>query len=183
MGYASVNNLEESQKSVTKSANINQRLALSYRNEWLEIELSGGLGYNHSRNDLQTNNNLDTWQFSYGRRGYSDASMNTNELIWNAQLSQGFLKGKPLTISLQLYDILHQQSTFSRAISAMGRTDTEYNSITSYGMVHVIYRLNLFGGGKNPFFGGGPGGPGGRPGGGRPGGGRPGGFGGGGRRF
>jgi hypothetical protein len=105
--------------------------------------------------------------------------MNTNELIWNAQISQGFLKGKPLTISLQLYDILHQQSTFSRAISAMGRTDTEYNSITSYGMLHVIYRLNLFGGAKAFGFGGGPGG---RPGG-RPGGGRPGGFGGGGRRF
>ena len=204
VGYASVNSMSESQKSVTKSVNINQRLAFSYRNDWLEVELSGGVGYNHSRNDQQTSNNLDTWQFSYGglvgitapwgtalttninmqsRRGYNDASMNTNELIWNAQLSQGFLKGKPLTISLQLYDILHQQSTFSRAISAMGRTDTEYNSITSYGMLHVIYRLNLFGGGKNPFFGGGgPGGPGGRPGGGRPGGGRPGG-GPGGRRF
>ena len=201
VGYASVNSLTESQKSVTKSLGINERLALSYRNEWLEVELSGGVNYNHSRNDLQTSNNLDTWQFSYGgmvgitapwgtalttnlnmqsRRGYNDASMNTNELIWNAQLSQSFLKGKPLTISLQLYDILHQQSTFSRAISAMGRTDTEYNSLTSYGMVHVIYRLNLFGGGKNPFgFGGGPG-PGG-PRGGRPGG-RPGG-GPGGRRF
>jgi hypothetical protein len=108
--------------------------------------------------------------------------MNTNELIWNAQISQGFLKGKPLTISLQLYDILHQQSTFSRAISAMGRTDTEYNSITSYGMLHVIYRLNLFGGAKAFGFGGGPGGPGGRSGGRS--GGRPGGFGGGGgRRF
>ena len=205
VGYASVNSMSESQKSITKSVNINQRLAFSYRNDWLEVELSGGVGYNHSRNDQQTSNNLDTWQFSYGglvgitapwgtalttninmqsRRGYNDASMNTNELIWNAQLSQGFLKGKPLTISLQLYDILHRQSTFSRAISAMGRTDTEYNSITSYGMLHVIYRLNLFGGGKNPFFsGGGPGGPGGRPGGGRTGGGRPGGFGGGGRRF
>ena len=197
VGYASVNSMSESQKSITKSVNINQRLAFSYRNDWLEVELSGGVGYNHSRNDQQTSNNLDTWQFSYGglvgitapwgtalttninmqsRRGYNDASMNTNELIWNAQLSQGFLKGKPLTISLQLYDILHQQSTFSRAISAMGRTDTEYNSITSYGMLHVIYRLNLFGGGKNPFGGGG-GRPGARPGG------RPGGFGGGGRRF
>ena len=202
VGYASVNDQAESVKSVTKSVNINQRLSGSYRNEWLEFELNGSVGYTHSRNDLQTNNNLDTWQFSYGamvgitapwgtalttginmqsRRGYNDASMNTNELIWNAQLSQSFLKGKPLTISLQLYDILHQQSTYSRAISAMGRTDTEYNSITSYGMVHVIYRLNLFGGGKNPFgFGGGHGGPGGRPGN-RPGG-RPGGFGGG-RRF
>ena len=156
MGYASVNNLEESQKSVTKSANINQRLALSYRNEWLEIELSGGVGYNHSRNDLQTNNNLDTWQYSYG-------GMVGITAPW----------GTALTTNLNM-----------QSRRGYKRTDTEYNSITSYGMVHVIYRLNLFGGGKNPFFGGGgPGGPGGRPGGGRPGGGRPGGFGGGGRRF
>ena len=204
VGYAAVNGASESQKSITNSLSLNERLATSFRNEWLEVELNGSVGYTRSRNDLQSSNDLDTWQFSYGgmvgitapwgtalttnlnmqsRRGYNDASMNTNELIWNAQLSQSFLKGKPLTISLQLYDILHQQSTFSRAISAMGRTDTEYNSITSYGMLHVIYRLNIFGGGKNPFgFGRGPGGPGGP--GGRPGGGRPGGFGGpGGRRF
>ena len=102
VGYASVNSMSESQKSITKSVNINQRLAFSYRNDWLEVELSGGVGYNHSRNDQQTSNNLDTWQFSYGglvgitapwgtalttninmqsRRGYNDASMNTNELI------------------------------------------------------------------------------------------------------
>ena len=64
--------------------------------------------------------------------------------------------------------------TFSRAISAMQRTDTEYNAITSYAMLHVIYRLNLFGGlGNNRRGQGGPGfgGPGGR-------GGRGGGFGG-----
>ena len=53
------------------------------------------------------------------------------------------------------------------------RSDTEYNAVTSYGMLHVIYRLNLFGGMSN--FGGG------RRGGGGFGGGR-GGFGGG-RRF
>ena len=201
VGYASVNSMSESQKSVTKSVNINQRLAFSYRNDWLEVELSGGVGYNHSRNDQQTSNNLDTWQFSYGgligitapwgtalttninmqsRRGYNDASMNTNELIWNAQISQSFLKGKPLTISLQLYDILHEQSTVSRTITALQTGETSYNAITSYGMLHVIYRLNLFGGkaGRQGF--GGPGGPGGRGGrGGFGGGPRGGGFGGG----
>ncbi|MFW5537585.1 MAG: TonB-dependent receptor, partial [Segatella copri] len=84
--------------------------------------------------------------------------------VWNAQLSQGFLKGKPLTIMLQFYDLLRQQSTFSRAISATSRTDTEYNAINSYAMLHVVYRLNLFGG-KEARKGGfdGPGGPGGRP--------------------
>ena len=72
--------------------------------------------------------------------------MNTDEFVWNAQLSQGFLKGKPLTVMLQFYDLLHQQSTFSRAISSVSRTDTEYNAINSYAMLHVVYRMNLFGG-------------------------------------
>jgi hypothetical protein len=207
VGFVSINSLSDSEKSVTNSLGINERLAGSYRNEWLEIEINGGLNYTRSRSELQPNNNLDTWQFTYGgmigvtapwgtalttnlnmqsRRGYADNSMNTNELIWNAQLSQSFLKGNALTISLQLYDILHEQSTFSRTITALSRNDTEYNAITSYGMVHVIYRLNLFGG-RGAFGGGrggfgGPGGPGGRGGRGGFGGGRPrggGGFGGG----
>ena len=71
--------------------------------------------------------------------------MNTNELIWNVQVAQSFLKGKPLTVTLQFYDILHQQSNFSRMINAMRRSDTSYNSINSYAMLHVIYRFNAFG--------------------------------------
>ena len=209
VGYVSVDLNSDSQKSVTTSLGIGERLAGSYRNDWLEIELNGSLNYQHNRSELQTSNNLDTWQFTYGgmigitapwgtslttnlnmqsRRGYSDASMNTNELIWNAQLSQSFLKGNALTVSLQLYDILHQQSTISSILSASMQTETEYNAITSYGMLHVIYRLNLFGGnaafgggrGGRGGFGGGPGGPGGRGGfgGGGPRGGGGGGFGG-----
>ena len=206
VGYVSVDMMSDSEKSVTKSLGVGERLAASYRNDWLEIELNGSLNYQHNRSELQTNNNLDTWQFSYGgmigvtapwgtalttnlnmqsRRGYADESMNTNELIWNAQISQSFLKGKPLTISLQLYDILHQQSTISSQLTASMRSDTEYNAVTSYGMLHVIYRLNLFGGASS--FGGGrrgPGGPGGGFGGGRGGrGGRGGGGFGGPRRF
>ena len=202
VGYVSINNVSDSQESVTNSLGINERLAASYRNDWLEIELNGSLNYTRSRSELQPNNDLDTWQFSYGgmvgitcpwgtslttnmnmqsRRGYADNSMNTNELIWNAQLSQSFLRGNALTVSLQLYDILHQQSTFSRTITAMSRNDTEYNAITSYGMLHVIYRLNIFGGGGGFGFGGPRGGRGGNGprGGGFGGGPRGGGFGGG----
>ncbi len=200
VGYVSVNRMADSQKSTTQTTTIGERLAASYRNQWLEFELNGSLSYMHARSELQTNNNLDTWTFSYGgslmftapwgtqlstglnmnsRRGYNDESMNTNELIWNAQLSQSFLRNNALTLTFQMYDILRQQSTFSRTISAMQRSDTEYNAITSYAMLHVIYRLNLFGG-KNAHRGmGGPGG--GRGGFGGPGG--RGGRGGGGRRF
>ena len=174
VGYVSVGDSKTSQESVTKSLGIGERLGLSYRNEWFEFELNGSLNYQKNRSELQPNNNLDTWQFTYGgtlginapwgtalstnmnmqsRRGYNDNSMNTNELIWNAQLSQSFLKGNALTVSLQFYDILHQQSTVSRVISALQRSDTEYNAITNYAMLHVIYRMNLFGGGQNGVFG------------------------------
>ncbi len=185
VSYLSLDKQSDSQKNTTRNTTWRERLSFSYRNDWLELSLDGTLNYNHAKNKLQPNSNLDTWQFSYGpsmtltapwgtslnsslsissRRGYNDSSMNTDELVWNAQLSQGFLKGKPLTVMLQFYDILRQQSTFSRAISATSRTDTEYNAINSYAMLHVVYRMNLFGG-KQARKGGpdGPGGPGGRP--------------------
>lgn len=185
VGYLSLDG-KTSQKNTTKQTQVGERIAMGYRNSWLEVNLNGTLNYNHARNKLQASSNMNTWQFSYGpsitvtmpwgmslstdlsqssRRGYSDKSMNTNELVWNAQLSQGFLKGKPLTVMIQFYDLLHQQSTLSRALTAMARTDTEYNSINSYAMLHVIYRLNIIGGkqaretmryGGRPDFGGRP---------------------------
>ena len=170
------------QKSTTKTSNISERLNFNFRNDLLEVGVNGSISYQHARNDLQENANLDTYNFSYGgnvqvnmpwnmslatnigqssRRGYDDATMNTDELIWNAQLSQSFLKGNAATVSVQWYDILRERSNISRALSATQRTDTWTNAINSYVMVHFIYKLNLMGG-RNGFGMGGPGGPGGR---------------------
>lgn len=165
--YLQLKNMEAMEKNITNSSTIGERLSASYRNNWLEVELDGSANYTHTKNNLQAANNLNTWQFAYGanvnvtlpwnmsistdlheqsRRGYSDASLNTNELLWNAQISQSMLRGNALTLSVQFYDILHQQSNLTRSINAMSRTDTEYNSINSYIMFHASYRLNLFGG-------------------------------------
>ena len=198
----------QTNRNSTDQNMIGGRLGASYRNDWLEVELNGSVNYNSTRNKLQPASNLDTWTYSYGmnstiylpwgtqlttdismnsRRGYDDQSMNTNELIWNGQISHSLLKGKPLTLSLQFYDILGQQSNFSTTISAMSRTDNEYNAVTSYVMFRASYRLNLFGtrasrrgmmGGMGGMMGGMPMGGGGR-GGNRGGGNRGGGFGGG----
>ena len=153
-------------KSTTKATTLRERLGFSYRNEWLEVELNGSVNYNHNSNALQANSNLNTWSFNYGfnttinapwgtqfttnlgmasRRGFSDAAANTDELIWNAQIAQSFLQGKPLSVRLEFYDILQQQSNISRMVSAFSRSDIEYNAITSYVMLRVNYRLNLFG--------------------------------------
>ena len=157
----------DAQENTTRTINLNERLTAGYRNDWLEISLDGRVNYQHSRNELQPTANLDTWQFDYGgqllvrlpwdfelssnlhersRRGYNDPSMNTNELIWNGQLSKSFLKNKSLIVALNFYDLLGQQSNYERWVNATGRSDTQYNSVNSYAMLHVRYRLNMFGG-------------------------------------
>lgn len=167
VGYLSLNNKADSEKNTTRTLGLTERLAMSFRNDWLEVELDGMVNYDHTRNQLQSRNNLDTWRYSYGlnvnittpwgtnlstdihqnsRRGYNDQSLNTNELVWNAQISHSFLKKRNLILSLQFYDMLNNQSNFTRSVDAIRRSDTEYNSINSYAMLHVIYRLNLFGG-------------------------------------
>ena len=83
------------------------------------------------------------------RRGYSDPDANTDELLWNAQLSASFLARNALTFSVQLYDILHQQSNISRVVDALSRRDTETNAIYSYVMFNMSYKLNKTGGEQN----------------------------------
>lgn len=157
--------------SVTKTVNVGQSLKIEYRTEWgtegsVQLGVNGSFDYQHSSNSHNSGNNYDTWKISYGgnmtitapwgtqltmdcgpqyRRGYDDATMNTTEVIWNAQLSQTLLKSKRLTLSAQWFDILRQRSNISRSISATVRSDTETNAINSYAMFHVIYRLNLVG--------------------------------------
>ena len=156
-------------RNVTHTYNLSPNVSLSFRNSWLNLSLNGSTTYAHTENRLQASNNLTTWNFSYGantritfpwgtdlstdihmysKRGYSDKTLNTNELIWNAQLSHSFLRGKKLTVMLQWYDILHEQTNFSRQVNANGWTDREVNSLTTYAMLHVSYRMNFFGGGR-----------------------------------
>ena len=153
-----------SDKNKTRQLSLSERLRGTYRNDWWEFSLNGSLAYTHSRNSFKEENNMDTYQFSYGastnvrlpwnmsiatdisqnsRRGYADASMNRDELIWNAQLSQDFLKGNAATVSIQFYDILRNQSNISRVISAAMRSDTEYNAIYSYCMVHFLSLIHI----------------------------------------
>ncbi len=182
-------------KNTTTNLTLGERLNAAYRNDWFEFGLNGSISYSIEKDKLTPDNNQEPYTFSYGantqismpwnmtlstnianqsRRGYTDSSMNRNELIWNAQLSQTFLKGNA-TVSFEMYDILKKQSNISRSLTASGRSVYEYNGVNSYCMLHFIYRLNIFGskaarermqgrrGFGGPGFGpGGPGGFGGR---------------------
>ncbi len=165
VGYIYQNN--QSLKNTVNNLRIGESIRLNYRTDIWDASLFGNLNYSNQKSKLVPTNNRATYDFSYGasgniylengfgfstnismssRRGYSSANMNTNELIWNAQVSYRFLKGKAATVSLQAYDILSKRSNISRNISATMRSDTETNAIYSYVMAHFIYRFNMFGG-------------------------------------
>ena len=167
IGYVNLNRTAIPDRNVTHSYNVAPNVSLSFRNKWLNVSLNCRATYARTENELQPSRNQTTWNFNYGgntritfpwgsnlstdfhvysKRGYTDATFNTNELIWNAQLSHSFLRGKKMTVMLQWYDILREQTNFNRTVNANGWRDQEVNSITSYAMLHVSYRMNFFGG-------------------------------------
>ena len=187
VGYLTTGSMKDAQKNTVTILTLGERLNGTYRNDWLEVGVNGSLNYTFENDKQVTENNQEPYTFSYGgnlqfytpwnmtistnmtnqaRRGYSDASMNRNELIWNAQVSQSFLKGA-LTFSFEWNDILREQSNITRTTTSTGTSVYTYNGVNSYGMVRVIYRFNIFGSkearemmqnrrGMGPGMGGGP---------------------------
>ena len=165
VGYITTGEMKDAQKNTTTALSLGERLNGAYRNDWIEIGLNGSLNYTFEKDKLNPQNDQEPYTFSYGgnlqiytpwkmtistnmvnqaRRGYSDASMNRNELIWNAQVAQSFLKGS-LTVSLEWNDILKEQSNITRSYSSSGSSVYTYNGVNSYGMIRAIYRFNIFG--------------------------------------
>ena len=181
-------------KKFTISSNTNARFsdAVSYTSVGSSKNADQELSTTHDlvRNSKQENSNRETfdyyiggntnvnlpWQVSIStdvncrfKDGYT-GGLNNNEVMWNAQISKNFLKNNSGTIRFKIYDILKQQSSLSRSISETMMSDTEYNTLGSYFMVHFVYRFNTLGG-KSPNRrgpGGGPRGGHGFGGGGRP---------------
>ena len=165
VGYITTGEMKDAQKNTTTALSLGERLNGTYRNNWLEVGLNGSLNYTFEKDKLNPQNNQEPYTFSYGgnlqvytpwnmtistnmtnqaRRGYSDASMNRNELIWNAQVAQSFLKGA-LTLSFEWNDILKEQSNITRSYTSSGSSVYTYNGVNSYGMIRAIYRFNIFG--------------------------------------
>lgn len=77
----------------------------------------------------------------FSRRGYNAHEMNTNDLIWNAQLTRSFWKGN-IIAKLQAYDLLHQLTNKVYTVNAQGRTETWYNTIPRYVMFSLAFKLS-----------------------------------------
>ena len=77
----------------------------------------------------------------YTRLGYANSVMNTDNFVWNAQISKSILHGS-FTFALVGYDILGDISNLNYSVNMQGVTETWRNVIPRYGMLRVIYKLN-----------------------------------------
>lgn len=156
----------KSTRSVVRSNYLNESLSLTFRpSSKMEFTAKGDMNYQHSTSERQNFTTINAYDFNYGfgaqielpwkmqfstdltmysRRGYSDSSMNTNELVWNARLTKRMLKGS-LLLHLDAFDLLNNLSNVRRSINAQGKTETFYNVIPSYCLVHLAWKFN-----KNP---------------------------------
>lgn len=75
------------------------------------------------------------------RRGYG-MGMDTDDVIWNAQISRNWLKGK-LQTRLVAYDILNQVHLNTYSITAAGYQALWQKGITRYALLSMFYRIDI----------------------------------------
>lgn len=163
-GY-STQNKEEPVKSSVQHFTARERLQLTFRTRQLELSGRGEVLYNNSYNNVK-DMRTETFDYQLGgdlqyylpwgiecssdityflRTGYGYDSDGRKNLIWNCQLSKSFFKKKQLLLRFKLYDILRQEISLVRTISASAIRDTDYNVLGRYFMIHAIWRLNMMG--------------------------------------
>ena len=150
-------------RSIVCSNNLNNKFTLTYQpTSKYEFGLKSDVHHQRSTSTRANFTTINVTDFDYGltakfelpwelqfstdltmysRRGYNDATMNTNELVWNARIAKRALHGN-LNFILDGFDLLGKLSNVRRSINAQGRTESYYNVMPSYGLLHVVYRLN-----------------------------------------
>ena len=145
--------------------NVRQNLSFSLRLEDIDIRTNGSVNWTKADNAQIPDNSRNTYNFRYGvsstgnfsngfgystdiamnsRRGYTGDNANTNELVWNAEVSYRFLKRRA-TISLQAFDILQQRTDYNRRITETSISDSDNKTIYAFYMLRFQYRLTQFG--------------------------------------
>ncbi len=165
--FANNNGFINEEKNTNKNLILSERGGIDFRSAYLDLGVNGNIRYNGTTNSLQGQKDQNTFNYGVGGNTIvylpldfkieSDINWSTNsgyadgfqqkEVLWNASASKTFLKNKQATLRFKIYDILQQRSNISRSVTANYIQDTEYNTLSSYFMVHFIYRFSIFKGG------------------------------------
>ena len=157
-------------RNVSGSFNFNIGPALAFRPDNLELEIRPTYSLQTVHNSLQSGSNRTvhsyggmfngTYYAPFGivlntdlrysaTAGYSQG-YDEKIWMWNAGISYQMLRGRNLTLSLKAYDLLRQNSSVRRTISANYIDDVRTNSLGQYFMVSLTYKFTTFAAGEQP---------------------------------
>lgn len=170
------------EKNTGKNFILGQRFSMDYKlKKWLESNVAVNFTFNDTKNatDERLNSTTRAWTLSHNSRvflpkgivftydmdktinsGYGEG-VNTDPFIINAALEKQFFKSKKLSLKLNALDLLNENTSINRSVSAFAITDTRTNRLGRYFMLSAIFRLNKFSGKapqQNRVMMGGPGG-------------------------
>ncbi|MGF7078494.1 outer membrane beta-barrel protein [Mucilaginibacter sp. UYCu711] len=83
--------------------------------------------------------------YNYNYRGATQSFEAQSRFIWNASLSQTFLKNEALKLSLAVNDLLNQNAILNRNITATSITQSSYSSIRRYFFLSLSWDFSKFG--------------------------------------
>ena len=170
--HAMLAGMTESRENTVNTLTLHDGTYIQYHRNQLDLRATGDISWRHSEGKMYDFSTLNALDFRYGlsakyttpalagkkvggmtlaadatmysRRGYGSASLNTDDFVLNASLSQPFMNGK-LILRLEGFDLLHQLSATQYVVNAQGRTETWYRSLPHYLMLHAVWHFN-----KNP---------------------------------
>ncbi len=167
--YRVNNGFSNNEENISRQVNLSENLSFNYNSSKFQFSVRGNISYNKVRNTLE--GQQDREYFNYGssayttiylpfdinfqsdirystNSGYSDG-FKQNETLWNASIEKQILKQKNGLIRVKIYDILQQRSNIRRNVSSNFIRDTTTNTLTSYFIMHFVYRFNIFKGGAS----------------------------------
>ncbi|MCR4603306.1 MAG: outer membrane beta-barrel protein [Prevotella sp.] len=150
------------QKSTVHNWTLHEKLTLEYQRDKLTMGIRGEVNWRRSTSTREDFENISAFDFNYGghlrytipwlkvyigtdiymysRRGYQSEMMNTDDLVWNAELSRTLFKER-VTLKLTAFDLLHQLSSTQYSVNAQGRTESWNNCIPRYVMLSLAYKF------------------------------------------
>lgn len=140
-------------------------LQFSYK-ELLDISGGGRVEYNDARYSLQPGQNQHYWtetytfdinwyltrvlsfasDLNYTHRSGLPPGYNSSPLVWNAGLAAQVFRNKKGLFRLQVFDILRQNTGFSRNTSQNYIDDVSYKVLNRYWLLSFTYSINRFAG-------------------------------------
>jgi len=152
--------------SVTDNYTYSTGLGLASNiNEYIDFNLSYSANFNTAKNDIQSQSNTKYVNQSAGaqlnllsksgwfiqndvsNQSYTGLSAGFNQSfwLWNAAIGKKFLKSRAAELKLSVFDLLKQNQSISREITANYIQDTQSQVLQQYFMLTFTYSLKNFG--------------------------------------